>query len=167
MVNRFDNAHFVEVGVWLGKSAAYMAVEIINSNKQIKFDCVDTWRGSLEHQNDPLVQNNLLFEAFTNYTRPVSNIITPIQTTSIQASLMHSDGSLDFVFIDAGHSYNEVKEDIRVWYPKVKEGGVLSGHDYEDPNHPFPDIKKAVDEFALQNQYNLQTTEEFCWIINK
>ena len=38
-----DNAHFVEVGVYLGRSASYMAVEIANSGKDIKFDCVDTW----------------------------------------------------------------------------------------------------------------------------
>jgi hypothetical protein len=44
-------AHFVEVGSWKGKSASYMAVEIINTGKRIRFDCVDTWRGSEEHQD--------------------------------------------------------------------------------------------------------------------
>jgi hypothetical protein len=51
MVNdHADNSHFVEVGAFYGKSAAYMAVEIANSGKKIQFDVVDTWRGSPEHQ---------------------------------------------------------------------------------------------------------------------
>ena len=42
MVDRFDSgSHFVEVGAFLGRSAVFMAVEIINSGKNIKFDCVD------------------------------------------------------------------------------------------------------------------------------
>lgn len=45
-----DGSHFVEVGSWKGKSSAYMAVEIANSGKRIRFDCVDTWGGSAEHQ---------------------------------------------------------------------------------------------------------------------
>ena len=44
-----EESHFVEVGSWKGKSASFMAVEIHNSKKQIKFDCVDTWNGSVEH----------------------------------------------------------------------------------------------------------------------
>ena len=46
--NSQDGSHIVEVGSWKGRSAAFMAVEIINSNKKIKFDCVDTWLGAVE-----------------------------------------------------------------------------------------------------------------------
>jgi len=41
------------------------------------------------------------------------------------------DGSLDFVFIDADHSMEAVDEDIRLWEPKVKKGGLVSGHDID------------------------------------
>ena len=47
-----DNSHIVEVGAWLGQSVTYMGVEIINSGKTIKFDCVDTWEGSSECVNE-------------------------------------------------------------------------------------------------------------------
>ena len=51
MVNHFpDNSHFVEVGSWKGRSAAFMGVEILNQGKCIQFDCVDTWLGSEEHE---------------------------------------------------------------------------------------------------------------------
>ena len=53
IVSRFDSgSHFVEVGAFLGQSAVYMAVEIINSGKNIKFDCIDHWEGSEEHNDN-------------------------------------------------------------------------------------------------------------------
>ena len=61
--------HFVEVGSWKGRSAAFMAVEIINSGKNIKFDCVDTWEGSdneSSHLTDDDVIAGTLYDAFIN-----------------------------------------------------------------------------------------------------
>ena len=56
---------------------------------------------------------------------------------------MFPNESLDFVFIDAGHMYEEVKEDISLWLPKVKPGGVISGHDY---SNKWPGVAAAVNE---------------------
>lgn len=144
MVESFsDGAHFVEVGSWKGRSASYMAVEIHNSNKKIKFDCVDTWNGSNEdfHQKDEAVVKNLLYEVFLKNTEPVKHIINPVKMTSVEASKLYSDESLDFVFIDACHEYECVKEDIKSWYPKIKKGGVIAGHDFN-----AVEVKKAVME---------------------
>ena len=55
-----EPAHFVEVGSWKGKSTAYMAVEIANSHKDIRFDCIDTWNGSEENFQDMDVINRSL-----------------------------------------------------------------------------------------------------------
>src|SRR5688572_21614184 len=46
------------------------------------------------------------------------------------------DGALDFVFIDADHGYQAVKEDIELWRPKVRPGGWLGGHDYHARKFP-------------------------------
>src|SRR5207253_8367684 len=59
-----------------------------------------------------------------------------------------ADASVDFVFIDAGHDFNSVCNDIRVWLPKVKPGGVLAGHDYEHPC--CPDVSRAVEKMLGQ-----------------
>ena len=61
-----DGDHFVEVGAWKGKSTSFMAVEIANSNKKIQFDVVDTWLGSLEHQNDEMIVKDELYNFFLN-----------------------------------------------------------------------------------------------------
>ena len=54
------------------------------------------------------------------------------------------DRSLDFVVIDAEHGYESVVADISAWLPKLKQGGVLFGHDYGHPR--FPGVKRAFDK---------------------
>lgn len=62
---------------------------------------------------------------------------------SVAAARQVEDGWADFVFIDAGHSYQAAKMDIEAWKPKVRTGGWLGGHDYHI-NHPG--VLRAVDE---------------------
>jgi len=159
-----NNSHFVEVGSWLGKSASFMAVEIKNSGKNIKFDCVDTWKGSEEHLNEKLILEDTLYQNFISNIEPIKDIITPIRNTSIDASKLYEDGSLDFVFLDAAHDYANVKNDIESWYPKVKSGGILAGHDYA-PN--WSGVVNAVNDFLKKENYSLYIDKEDCWGIYK
>jgi len=53
-----------------------------------------------------------------------------IEKSSVEAAKQFEDNSLDIVFLDADHKYKSVKEDIEAWYPKVRKGGILSGHDF-------------------------------------
>ena len=111
IVNEFPSgSHFVEVGSFKGRSSACMAVEIINSDKDIKFDCVDTWTGSVEHQKgenseDADVVNGTMFDVFLENTSKVSNVINPIRMPSTQAAPLYEANSLDFVFIDGAHDF--------------------------------------------------------------
>jgi predicted O-methyltransferase YrrM len=158
-----NNSHFVEIGTWLGRSASYMAVEIINSKKEIKFDCIDTWNGSEEHKNIDFVKNNTLYDEFIKNIEPVKGIINPIRSLSTEASKFYEDNSLDFVFIDASHDYENVKQDINAWYPKVKQNKILSGHDYI-----WSGVKQAVDEFISNNPHELKIMcNDNTWVIVK
>lgn len=109
------------------------------------------------HQNDPAVVNNVLYELFLSNIESVKQVITPIRMASVDAAKTYSDESLDVVFIDAGHSYEAVKADILAWYPKVKRGGYIAGHDY--PHEP---VKCAVHDTLIDI---LDT--EFCWVHHK
>jgi predicted O-methyltransferase YrrM len=158
IVNKFpSNSHFVEVGVWKGMSASYMAVEIINSGKNIKFDCIDTW-DFVESQVEISEEMCLdLYETFLKNISPVNHIINPIKSLSWDGAKYYKDNSLDFIFIDAAHDYDSVKKDINAWFPKLKHGGVIAGHDYTW----CEDVQKAVNEFfAGKNIYE----SEGCWI---
>ena len=72
------------------------------------------------------------------------------QLFSAKAAEIFSDGDLDLVFIDANHSFEAVTADILAWWPKVKEGGWLTGHDYE-----LESVGRAVREFASFVKYPL------------
>ena len=169
MVEKFnEGSHFVEVGVWKGRSASFMAVEIHNSGKKIKFDCVDTWEGSIEHidesdptKYDPILQEkDGLYNEYLKNIEPVKHIINSVRTTSVEASKLYDDESLDFVFIDAAHDTESVKEDIQHWLPKVKKGGILAGHDYAW----WQGVRDAVHIFFSTDEFY---ESEGCWIHNK
>ena len=74
---------------------------------------------------------------------------------------LFEDNSLDFVFIDASHEYEDVKNDILAWLPKVKRGGILAGHDYYVNQDWFSGVKKAVNEIFSDFE-----TSEDCFIVN-
>jgi hypothetical protein len=137
-----DNSIFVEVGCWKGKSISYMGVEVVNSGKNIKCYAVDTWKGSSEHQSYDEIINDTLYDIFLNNIKCLSHVIIPIRKSSIEAAEDFLDGSIDIVYIDANHDYEEVKKDIQAWLPKVKSGGIISGHDYGG----WHGVTKAVDE---------------------
>ena len=130
MVEKFSSgSHFVEVGTFLGKSAVYMAVEIINSGKLIKFDCIDHWLGSEEHKDNDKVDVDNLYEDFLKNIEPVKGIIKPVRVDSISASKLYKPNSLDFIFIDASHDEQSVKADLTFWMPRLKEDGIIAGDD--------------------------------------
>ena len=159
IVNKFpSNSVFVEVGSWKGKSSAYMAVEIINSGKNIDFFCVDTWKGSDEHSDS---QKHQLFEKFLKNIEPVASYIKPLRMTSLQAANTFKDQSIDFCFIDASHDYENVKNDILAWLPKVKRDGIMGGHDYHANGQYWPGVAKAVHECIPRDK--LQSEGDWWW----
>jgi len=127
VLNANDNSHFVEVGSWKGMSSVYLAVEIVNSKKNIKFDCIDLW-GTVP--GEIYANEKSLYDTFIKNIEPVKDIINPIISLSWEAASRYENNSLDFVWLDAGHEYKDIKKDINAWYPKVKIGGIIAGHDY-------------------------------------
>jgi hypothetical protein len=161
--NAIDGDHFVEIGSWRGKSSAFMAVELVNSGKQVRFDCVDTWKGSPEHQEgginfDSAVLDDTLFNEFITNMKPVDGYYNPIRMTSVEAASLYEDNSLNFVFIDGAHDYDSVMADIAAWFPKVKSGGVISGHDF-----PYEPVQRAVTK-CFGNQFDCIND---CWVTTK
>ena len=154
-----SGSRFVEIGSYKGQSSSFMAVEIANSQKDIKFYCIDTWLGSDEkyHKNDETVKNGQLYETFLKSIEPAKHYIIPIRKTSEEASKDFEDNSLDFIFIDAAHDYENVINDLKCWFPKLKKNGHIAGHDFSDR---WPWVKKAVIEFFEGKALDVG---EGCW----
>jgi predicted O-methyltransferase YrrM len=153
-----QKAHFVEVGAWLGKSAAFMAVDIINSRKQIRFDVVDNWKGLTGDVVPQAMRDDGVYESFLRNMEPVKEVIHPIRLSSLEAVEQYQNDSLDFVFIDASHEYNDVRADISKWWSKIKFGGYLAGHDMQHPG-----VNRAVRE-AFKRRFKKFNTS---WVVQK
>mgnify|MGYP003147852055 FL=1 len=174
-----DESHFVEIGSWKGRSSAYMATNIHNSGKKIRFDCVDTWKGSWEHHlSDEDVDKHFpdegsrwqmknlkkkdLFGQFTRNIKPVRHVITPVKMTSVKAAKRYDDKSLDFVFMDGAHDEKNVYQDISAWMPKLKDTGVIAGDDFLQQGVRLGLKKYAAEhgDFEMSFGANIMT----CWI---
>jgi len=154
--NLSNNSKCVEVGSWKGKSAAYTCEQIIKYEKIIHLDCIDTWEGSIEHVKDKYPNLDRLYDIFIRNMKPFQKYYTPLKMTSMEAVKLYKDQSVDFIFIDASHEYEDVKNDVLHWVLKLKKGCIISGDDYGNPF--FPGVKTAVDEIFGKN--NIQVSGE-------
>ena len=73
--------------------------------------------------------------------------VEQINKKSNQAVLLFDDGSLPFVYLDAGHNYEAVRDDILCWLPKVKDGAFIAGDDYK-----WPGVSQAVNEIFPKHE---------------
>lgn len=116
-----------EIGVKGGRNSRMIAKTIPG----LKLLCVDPWREKM----------------LSNAKKRLKNYdVTYMRMTSMEAVEQIKDRSLDFVYIDAVHTFDFVMQDIIKWSQKVKHGGIVSGHDY----HPFgwSGVVKAVDAYT-------------------
>jgi hypothetical protein len=90
------------------------------------------------------------------------NSVVFIEKKSDEAHVEIEDNSLDFVFIDGDHSYQQVLKDLRNYYPKVKPGGIFSGHDFcFDHDNDFP-VRRALETF-FGSTSNLKFCKNDSW----
>lgn len=123
-------AVLVEIGCWRGKSAAFAGVEIINSRKPMRFFTVDHFMGSTEkHRAMPDVAGGQLEAIARKNLAPVASVVTVLAMASVEAAGHFEDGSVDFLFIDGTHDYDNVHADLTAWLPKMKAGGLVAGDD--------------------------------------
>lgn len=122
----------VEVGCWIGDTTK----ELLKSCKAVTV--VDTFEGSRGDSTNLIASQRDIYQEFQENVGDVDNL-TILKGRSVE--MADSISEVDMVFIDAGHNYDEVIEDIDAWLPKCTK--MISGHDYSDD---FPGVIKAVNE---------------------
>ena len=132
------------VGVEVGTQVGLNAEQILREWKG-KLFCVDCWSQDSQYEES---------KARLGAERCIKG-------NSVEVAKTFEDDSLDFVFIDAGHRYEEVKADLNAWFPKVRKGGVISGHDYV--KYQDFGVIEAVDEFCKEHDYIPSFTEQDWW----
>lgn len=124
-----DNPLIVEIGTWVGHMTVHMGKYAKANNGMVM--AVDNFKGTgspLEEvckNSNPreMLEQNL--KAFK-----VNDYVTIKEGDSPEISKQFEDNSIDLVFIDGDHRYSSVVKDIKSWFPKVKKGGFIAGHDY-------------------------------------
>lgn len=149
-----DDAVIAEVGVAEGASAIFLAESLLNYGKKFTFHMIDSLDYGHEDQLRTIVRN--IGDA------GLGSYVDVIPLSSVEAACRAPDHHYDFVFIDASHKTEETKADLSLWYQKVKIGGVLAGHDYN--NQEGADVRYAVDLMVprtyIPNPNNLEGPED-------
>jgi len=88
-----------------------------------------------------------------------------LRKPSRQAASKFDNGSLDFVYIDGDQHFDAVGNDLSVWFDKVREGGIIAGHDDDNPDRP--DVQQAVDGFFQRLGWTVHHAGQFVWWVEK
>jgi hypothetical protein len=138
-----------EVGVERGINAAEMAQQM-DIKKLFLIDDYLPYTDYLGGFCPPEIQEQVYGWMFKNIFPHLDKVVL-VTRSSIFASTLFSDGYFDFVYIDGNHNYESVKEDMKAWFPKVKKGGLLGGHDFDNRNITRQDVAEAVKDFCKEN----------------
>lgn len=139
----------VELGTWKGHSISYLGKRLLEQSYDFKLYGVDLFDDSYIHTkegNSHLAsQMKYIYDVYNQnlIDAGVREVIKDIKGDTWEVASQFEDNSVDFVFIDADHNYESVKKDILSWLPKMKKGGIMSGHDYFNNTCG---VKQAVDE---------------------
>ena len=145
-----------KIGVEMGTGLGANAMNLLKNNPDLTLIQVAYYPGTLTGHSTKKARKKW-FERI----KPYMNRSKIIEKKSEEAAKLVEDESVDFVFIDGNHFYESVKQDIELWRPKVKKGGMISGHDYGHPD--WPGVKKAVDE--IFNKVSLSS--DHVWYVFK
>ncbi len=167
----------IEVGTWKGASAIGMGEIARDLGLDMKILCVDTWLGSNpelwdeEETSRDLMRRHgfpqIYFQFLANVIKTeCESVIFPLPMTSACAAkyLSRKSVAVDFIYIDAGHDFDEVQVDLDNYWPLLKPGGVLLGDDYLP--RIFPGVVQAVHAFADSRGVTFERHNEK-WLIHK
>lgn len=159
-------ARGAEIGVFAGD----LSRELLRAG--IDLIMVDSWEGEGRaysgdsgdwHATLPQAAQDEFFRKTSKRVAFANGRAHVVRKRSADALADVPDRSLDFVFLDADHSYEGCKADIEGWSLKVKPDGWLGGHDYENTEFEKFGVTRAVDEYVSRHALELETGQNFCW----
>jgi len=164
----------IEVGSWMGQSAANMANSCLAMGlNDTTVICIDTWLGSKEHWRDPELQKHMeLVNGYPTFYRRfltnmiqagVKDLVLPVPMPSQIAASFLKDFSLqaELIYIDGSHDEKDVFDDLTAYWDLVTPGGVVFGDDW-----PWASVSNAVKAFSAEKgvPYNVN---DINWLIFK
>ncbi len=156
-----DGGSFVEVGSWLGRSMGAFHAFAKEAGKTIHLTAVDTFQGEPANETHRAIletHGGNVEKAFRANMKALglNGELTVIVKDSVTSADGVRWGSVDAGFIDASHLERDVINDIGAWLHKIKPGGILCGHDYDEPG-----VRSAVAKTLGAD--NVKTVGR-CWV---
>lgn len=149
------NGHGLRSGAELGVKDG-RTLQTILGKTRCSMIAVDCWKPL---SNELESYDGWDFEAFEESVRQIAaqypGRVAVMKMSTHEAARHVENQTLDFVFIDADHSYEGVKQDIEDWTPKIVPGGFVIGHDWD-----WPSVRQAAEE-AFRD---IHTAPDNLWI---
>jgi len=144
----------VEVGVLNGDYSK----KIHDYFKYLKLNLflVDMWESTNDFKEYDQKNLDDAYKKVQEYFNKFENV-NILRLSSLEASSRFENNSLDFVYIDSNHKYEFVKQDLYIWYDKLKTHGVLFGDDYSR-NYG---VHRAVSEFSFEKKLIVKFSDNF------
>lgn len=158
---------FAEIGAAAG---AYARI-VLSTWKGSEYNLVDPWalqpREVYKEKTDDISYSDW-FALCQELAKEDPRVVL-IRDYSANAAAKMPDGCLDGIFIDANHCLEAVSDDIEKWYPKVRSGGLFSGHDhYDSIDYPhYCEVKTAVDRWSEKTGLRVHLTACSSWWVIK
>ena len=147
------------IGAEIGVNKGYNASYICNIIQPKILYLIDPWNNFFDPASGEIIgeaQYLMAKELLKSFT-----CCKIIREASYNAIKTFDNESLDFVYIDSEHTYIAVLQEARQWYPKIRKGGILSGHDFIQSQ-----VKNAVMDFCKENKIaQLNNKNEDWWIM--
>lgn len=138
-----------EIGVERGKNALDM-LENMDIGKLYLIDDYLPYTDYLGGFCPPEIQEQVYQDMLGRINSYLNKTIV-IRKSSLDSALLFPDNFFDFVYIDGNHNYESVKKDMTIWFPKIKKGGLMAGHDFDGRNITRQDVTEAVKDFSKEN----------------
>lgn len=138
------------VGAEIGVNTGVTSQALLRNLKIHTFYLIDPWlaydgpSAGTTHPTEIMAEGHYRETLFR--TAPFKDQVKIMKMDSAEAAELIGDGTLDFVFIDGNHSYDFVKKDMNLYWPKVRYDGIFAGHDFS-----HGDVNKALNEFAQKH----------------
>lgn len=150
------------IGVEIGVGGGSGSLKLLKKLPNLKLYCIDPWRhveGAEFEAALPQKKHDNIYEYVKSCLGPYKARVVILKKTSDDA-VNDIPNDIDFVHIDGHHTYEQVKKDIENYFPKIRIGGLMSGHDYNNDS-----VFKAVHEFF--KNYKVHTGDDLTWWVYK
>ena len=146
------------IGVEIGCDEGVTTEYLLESLPQLKLYSIDPYSTYIDWNGNPVHESKFSYERAMARTARFGDRFTLIKEQADIAKVNFEDESLDFIFIDGLHTYDGVTLDCQNYYPKMKNGSLFSGHDYNVISvvgNAVRDFAKSVDKEILQTEVDV------------